>query len=181
MSLKQHTIIFVPHARARFRKLRVTSRQLAIAGGTLAFLTAASIFTTWTFFTNAIDRNELGQVRSENENLRKINQEFETSIRSLEKQLADFEERTRKLAIVAGLENLGDERTAGVGGESLYTDVQPPEKLAILQDRADGLGSALERVSGGLEKQALYANSMPSIAPVRGILTSSFVIAITSS
>jgi murein DD-endopeptidase MepM/ murein hydrolase activator NlpD len=174
MSLKQHTIIVVPHARARFRKFRITNRQLTIVCGVLAFVTAASIFTTWTFFTNSIDRNELNQVRSENEDLRKVNQDFEASIRSLEKQLVDFEERTRKLAIVAGLDNLGEEPGGGIGGESLYGEAESPQRIASLQSRAAGLGSALERVSGGLEEQALYADSMPSIAPVRGILTSSF-------
>ncbi|MDH3743951.1 MAG: M23 family metallopeptidase [Acidobacteriota bacterium] len=174
MSLKQHTIIFVPHARARFRKFRITNHQLRLVVGAVAIFTAASVFTTWTFFTNAIDRNELTQVRSENEDLRQINQDFEVSIRELEKQLSDFEERTRKLAIVAGLDSLGDDPAAGIGGESLYTNVQPPQKLSLLHDRADGLSSALEEVSSGFRSQELLANSRPSIAPVRGIFTSSF-------
>jgi hypothetical protein len=34
MGLKYHTVIFVPHARARFRKWRITNRQLqAVVGG----------------------------------------------------------------------------------------------------------------------------------------------------
>ncbi len=174
MSLKQHTIIFVPHARARFRKFRVTNRQLGFLLGTVALLTAASLFTTWAFFTNSIDRNELATVRSENEDLRQINQDFEASIRELEKQLGDFEQRTRKLAIVAGLDNITSDPGAGIGGESLYSEIQPPQKLELLRDRAEGLDSALAEVAGGLENREHLANSRPSIAPVRGIFTSSF-------
>ena len=65
MGLKYHTVIFVPHARARFRKWRVTNRQLHFATGVALLLVAGSLFTTWSFFTNSIDRNELDQVTRE--------------------------------------------------------------------------------------------------------------------
>ncbi len=51
---------------------------------------AGSIFTTWSFFTNTVDLNELDEVRNENEELRQVNQSFEDSIRSLQQQLAEF-------------------------------------------------------------------------------------------
>lgn len=183
MSLKQHTIIFVPHARARFRKFRVTNRQLWAVCGGLFLLTAASIFTTWAFLTNTIDRNELDAVRGENEELREINQSFETSIRGLEKQLLDFEERTRKLAIVAGIgiagqePEVGDGGIGGIGGTgdlSLYSESEARGSLTTLQGRMAGLQGEIEKVQDGLERQSHLANSTPSVMPANGILTSRF-------
>ena len=143
-------------------------------GGALVLFTAASIFTTWTFFTNTVDRNELTAIRGENEELREINQSFETSIRSLEKQLVDFEERTRKLSIVAGIGNASQDPGAGIGGSSLYSDVEPANSLGLLQRRVAELEGELEKVEGGLEQQSQLTNSTPSIMPASGILTSRF-------
>ena len=114
--MKDHTIIFVPHTRARFRKWRLSSRQILATAVALVVLIAVSVFTTWSFFTNTIDRGELKRVQQENEQLRLTNRSFEGSIHSLESQLNEFEERTRQLAIVAGLENLSSAPQSGIGG-----------------------------------------------------------------
>lgn len=181
MSLKQHTIIFVPHARARFRKFRVTNRQLWALCGGLFLLTAASIFTTWAFLTNTIDRNELDAVRGENEELREINQSFETSIRGLEKQLLDFDERTRKLAIVAGIgiagqePEVGDGGIGGIGGAGYpYSESGAQDSLTALQSHMAGLRDEIDDVQAGLERQSQLTNSTPSVMPANGILTSRF-------
>lgn len=166
--MKDHTIIFVPHSRARFRKMRISSRNLVVAGGALCLLTAVSVFTTWSFFTNTIDRSELTRVREENEQLRLTNRSFEGSIHSLENQLNDFEERTRQLAIVAGLENLQAASQAGIGGASYG------ESLETLASRTEALDADLGLVANRLEENGRWQSAMPTVAPVRGILTSGF-------
>ncbi len=166
--MKDHTIIFVPHARARFRKWRLSSRQLLVAAAALVVLSAVSVFTTWSFFTNTIDRGELLRVRQENEQLRLTNRSFEGSIHSLEKQLNEFEERTRQLAIVAGLENLSTAAETGIGGSS-YS-----QSLGSLSERADSMVGDLGRISERLAENGRWQSAMPTVAPVRGILTSGF-------
>jgi len=175
MGLKYHTVIFVPHARARFRKFRITNRQLQIATAAALLLAIGSLFTTWSFFTNTIDRNELDQVASENENLRSINRSFETSIGTLQKQLADFEEQTRQLAIVAGLDDFGPAPEAGIGGFSAPSPVT--DSSAVIEDMGDRvaqLSNALETVGAHLDAREQLISSTPSIAPVKGILTSRY-------
>ncbi|MEZ5333206.1 MAG: peptidoglycan DD-metalloendopeptidase family protein [Thermoanaerobaculia bacterium] len=171
MGLKHHTIIFVPHARARFRKLRVTNRQIGVALGLFAALVAASVFTTWTFFTNQIDRTQLERVQDENDQLRKVNHEFEASVRQLEQQLAGFESRARQLAIVAGLEQDAREEVPGVGGEELPAT---PSVLPSLDERTDQLTRELSAVEAGLLAQERWSAAAPTIAPVKGVLTSGF-------
>ena len=177
MSLKQHTIIFVPHARARFRKWRVTNRQLSLLICAVLAVAAGSIFTTWSFFTNTVDLNELQEVRNENEELRHVNQSFEDSIRSLQQQLAEFEDRTRRLAIVAGVDGLSGGQEAGIGGGSLLTTLEKPtdsERLETLQSRASILAGSLNLVESQLSERDRWIRHRPATTPVRGILTSGF-------
>ena len=170
--MKYHTVIVVPHARARFRKLRISNRQLLIAISAVAVLTLASVFTTWSFFTKTVDLKELAQVREENESLRQVNRSFEDSIRTLQKQLGDFEDRTRQLAIVAGLDELGVGQQAGVGGQE--PQLVDQVDLYGLEQRSTELDRSLGQVDAKFSDRLLLIASTPAIAPVKGILTSSF-------
>ncbi|MCP4200706.1 MAG: M23 family metallopeptidase, partial [bacterium] len=178
MAPTKHTIIFVPHARARFVKWRVSSRRLAVGAGAVVVLALASLFTTWSFFTNTIDRSELARIHDENGELRKVNESFEGSIRNLERQLAEFENRTHKLAIVAGLEGLDGGAEAGIGGADFPGQVSTPIPaqggLELLKERAQLVLSDLEQIEGTLEERERWISSTPAIEPVRGILTSGF-------
>ena len=172
MGLKNHTIILVPHSRARFRKWTVSTRQLVVAGLVGAALLTLAVASTWSFFFTTIDKAQLSQLEEENLRLREVNQDFETSVRELNRQLADFEDRTRQLAIVAGVDGLGLEQPPGIGGEDLLLPEQ--ETLGHLRDRADFLDRGLETVGAELTERLKWAAATPSIAPVKGLLTSSF-------
>lgn len=175
MGLKYHTVIFVPHARARFRKWRVTNRQLHCALGVALSLLLGSVFTTWSFLTTSIDRGVLEQIAQENQDLREINRSFEASIGTLQQQLAGFEDQTRQLAIVAGLDDLAPTPEAGIGGLPSPLDERiTGTTLARLDERVLGLSEALEVVSLNLAERQQLISSTPSIAPVKGVLTSKY-------
>jgi len=178
MGIQKHTIIFVPHARARFIKWRISSRRLKVAAGALVLCALASLFTTWSFFTNTLDRNELARIRQENTELREVNESFEGSIRNLERQLGDFADRTRQLAVVAGLEGLGGNAEPGIGGAdangAANVDVDPKGELDYLEGRAEDVLARLDRVETRLEERERWISATPAIEPVKGILTSGF-------
>lgn len=173
MSARHHTIIIVPHSRARFRKLRITTRQIWIAGISLSLLFALSVISTWSLVTTRINRSELSKLQTENQKLRSVNDTFETSLRKLQGQLNQSEERTRKLAIVAGVDNLAGNAEAGIGGESTSTENRQ-DLLLDLEVRASTLSSDIDQVQKGFNRQLRKISSTPSIAPVKGILTSHF-------
>ena len=172
MGLKHHTIILVPHSRAKFRKWTVSTRQLVLTGLVSALLLLLAVASTWSFFFTSIDKVQLAQLEDENLRLREVNQEFESSVRDLNRQLADFEDRTRQLAIVAGVDGLGLEQPPGIGGEDLLLPEQ--ETLGHLSYRADYLDRELETVSLELAERLKLAAATPSISPVKGLLTSSY-------
>jgi murein DD-endopeptidase MepM/ murein hydrolase activator NlpD len=86
------------------------------------------------------------------------------------------EDRTRKLAIYAGISSLDDSAQGGVGGlrptdlgDNPYRD--DVDKMAFRSHRIESDLSVLEQK---LVAQSQLLASTPSIAPVRGILTDGF-------
>lgn len=168
MAIKYHTVILVPHARARLRKWRVSNLQIGLALSAFLLVTAASTFVVWSFFTAGVDPVHVDRLRSENQELRTANREFEKSLGDLQQKLGDYEARTKKLAIVAGIESLeGNE--GGVGGE-----LSAAPDLDLVTYRADRLAGRLDRVATKLQERLRWISSMPSVAPVKGILTSGY-------
>ncbi|HUP41951.1 MAG TPA: peptidoglycan DD-metalloendopeptidase family protein [Thermoanaerobaculia bacterium] len=168
MAIRYHTVILVPHARAKLRKWRISNLQLALALGGLALLTTTSALILFAFFTGGVDGAQVERLRRQNEELRQANAAFEQSVTDLQGKLGDYESRTRKLAIVAGLDSFeGGE--AGIGGEAAEA-----ADLDLLDYRANRLSGRLDRVEAKLEERLRWISSVPSVAPVRGILTSGF-------
>lgn len=182
--MKQHTIIFVPHARARFRKWRVTTLQVALVLGTLLFLTVGGGIATWLYFDTSFDREELTKIEQENAELRAVNQRFESNIRQLEGRLGGYQERIQQLAIVAGLAELASTSEPGIGGldtsfASLElggptADSDLDAGIAALEEQADELDAAVDVVADRLEDRRIRMSRMPTVTPAKGILTSGF-------
>lgn len=168
MAIRYHTVILVPHARAKLRKWRISNLQLALALGGLALVTTTSALILFAFFTGGVDSAQVERLRRQNDELRQANAAFEQSVTDLQGKLGDYESRTRKLAIVAGLDSFeGGE--AGIGGEAAEA-----ADLDLLDYRANRLSGRLDRVEAKLEERLRWISSVPSVAPVRGILTSGF-------
>lgn len=196
-ALKQHTIIFVPHARAKFRKWRVTSIQVGLVVGTLLALTVGGLIATYSYFTTAVDREELVRIESQNQDLRQVNESFETSIRELQDQLSDYQERIHKLAIVAGLAELSPGSEAGIGGmapndallEERWADndglgrpaasdreTELRRQLSSLRTDLQELGGGMGQLGEHLGERQLLISSIPAISPVKGLMSSRFGI-----
>lgn len=161
MGLNHHTIIVVPHTRAKFRKWRVSNRQVLATGAVIVLLLGLSLFSTWSFFTKTVDQQQLTALVDENRQLRSVNQDFENSIRELKGQLSEFEQRTHQLAIVAGLDAMDIDQQSGVGGGDL-------------DRRYRDLTGQLDSIDSRLQERGFRTAATPSISPVRGILTSGY-------
>lgn len=187
--MKQHTIIVIPHARAKFRKLRFTSLQAWALFGSLAVLTLGGLIAIFYLFGQNVDRQQLASLEAENETLRQVNLGFETSIRKLEGQVEDYQNRIHKLAIVAGISDLAPDTEAGIGGSSplVIEDAElgrlmagPTQQDDLLHDLIDlqgqlnNMGLEMGLLQRELEEDRLVIASTPAIAPTKGLFTSSF-------
>jgi murein DD-endopeptidase MepM/ murein hydrolase activator NlpD len=171
---RQHTVIFVRHEGSQLRKWRLTTWQILAGALGLAGLLAVSGVTTWYFLTSRVDGVELARLKEENEKLRLTNQSFESRLQSLHNDLTASEDRTRQLAIVAGLGNLGSTSQGGVGGRTPAGAGTDALALAELESRIGTLAHTLDRVEIRLGDNLKLISSTPAVWPVRGLLSSSF-------
>jgi murein DD-endopeptidase MepM/ murein hydrolase activator NlpD len=198
MAKRHHTIILIPHAHARLRKWQVTSLQVGIAAGAFVALTLAASLFAWLHFSKNVNPVEIARLKSENEQLRRTNLGFESSARKLQDQLSGYEERTRQLAIVAGIADIAGiagvegpaRRTStGIGGGApaeetgnflamsgmpALSTMQAIPAMPAMTDRASHLAGTLDAVEAKLNEQVRWISSTPAISPVKGIFTSGF-------
>jgi len=185
MPRPHHTIILVPHAHAKLRKWRVTNLQIGLVAGSLLLLTLLGSFFVWSHFTTKANPVEVARLRGENEKLRDVNQEFESSIRKLQDQLTSYEDRTRQLAIVAGIAALGDAGSAGNAGDAGDTaeagigggtpvDEIGLDDIPAMVSRVKQIDGTLNAVETRLRQRARWISQTPAITPVKGIFTSGF-------
>jgi murein DD-endopeptidase MepM/ murein hydrolase activator NlpD len=179
MDKRYSTIIFVPHARAKFRKLKVSHRLLFSLISVITSSLCLSTFFSVQYFTSISQTHELSKLRRENRDLQSANEQFSKSVESLRTQLHTVEDRTRKLAIIAGIgvSTLDESSQGGVGGLRQNDDLSGSrylddvDKMNYRSNRLQGRLSVLEQK---FEAQNDLLSSTPSIAPVRGILTDGF-------
>src|ERR1043166_1667809 len=169
MDQRYSTIIFVPHARAKFRKLKVSHRLLIGAFSLVPSSLCLSAFFSVQYFTSLSQTHELTKLRRENKDLQSANEQFSKSVESLRTQLHTVEDRTRKLAIIAGISTLDETAQGGVGGtrptdlgENPYRD--DLDKMSFRSKRLAGDLSVLEQK---FVAQSELLSSTPSIAPDR--------------
>jgi murein DD-endopeptidase MepM/ murein hydrolase activator NlpD len=127
------------------------------------------------YFTTLSQTHELSRLRRENRDLQSANEQFSQSVESLRTQLHTVEDRTRKLAIIAGITTLDEGSQGGSGG---VRNDEPSNPYRDDLDKMSFRSNRLQKDLGLLEQkftaQSHLLSSTPSIAPVRGILTDGF-------
>ena len=177
MNKRYSTIIFVPHARAKFRKLKVSHRTLLSVVSLVASSLCLSTFFSVQYFTSLSQTHELSKLKRENHDLQNANEQFSRSVETLRTQLHTVEEKTRKLAIIAEVTTLDESAQGGVGGIRQTED----PLTSRYRDEVDQMNFRSRRIASDLslleqkfvQKSQMLA-STPSIVPVRGILTDGF-------
>lgn len=164
---KYNTIIFVPHARARFRQLRISTRALGVAGGGAALLLVAAVAFAWAFFASSRQDRVFRFAMAENERLRASTAALHQKLDGVSKQLSEFEARTRRLAIVAGI---SDAVRSGLGGPSAAPGAAPGDLAGQSALLASRLALLENQFSSRREKIA----ETPTVWPVHGAVNSGF-------
>ena len=171
---KHHTVIFVRNEGSQLRKWRLTTAQILTGIALLVALGVGSAISLSLFLTARVDQVELAQLQNENDSLRSTNEGFETRLQSLQARLTESEDRTRQLAIVAGLGSTGTGTEGGIGGEVRLPG--PPAEVALtdLESRSGSLLQALDGIENRLGENLRLISSTPAIAPVHGLISSPF-------
>ncbi len=181
MSRRFYTIMIVPHAAAKFRRLKV-SKNLAIGVG--IFL--GCLFLSGVLLPHFIIRSTyLGWLTSrlarQNAELKKANEEIDTTLSDLRNKMNDFENRASQLAMMVGVNSLPITRQAAAGGGLDLKTLSPAQstrfvqgELGLLEERTGALQDSLKVLDVAYAKQALLLSSTPSIMPVKGLYGNGF-------
>jgi murein DD-endopeptidase MepM/ murein hydrolase activator NlpD len=174
---KRHsTIIIIPHAQGRVYKLRLSPRllkMLAAAGILLVTLSLISLAASGSFLR---ERAMYRALERDNGQLRQSNQRLAETVAQVKTRLDQFEQRTKTLAIAAGVSGLlsasSDDGRTGIGsGGPLDTLAAEPEALVRRQEVID---QQLSKVEQRLHDQAVMLSHTPTIAPVVGVITDGY-------
>ena len=164
---KYNTIIFVPHAKARFRKLTVSTKTLAICAAGAALLLACAVGFGWAFVATVGRDREYRRTLAENARLKNSTATLRQNLEGISHTIGEIESRTRRLAVVAGLSDAG--RT-GVGGPM----VSGTSSGAELARWKDAVGARLSEVETQFDRRSAIISSTPTVSPVRGLVNSGF-------
>ncbi|MGH9867216.1 MAG: M23 family metallopeptidase [Candidatus Polarisedimenticolia bacterium] len=164
---RHYTIMIVPGSRAKILRLRVRKSVLAAIVSVAAFGLVGTALLPILYYSVARRTSQLSELRKENRTLRAASEE----IASLREQVAFFENKANKFALMAGVESI----PSADGGGGLRQE--PQADLSIVKDEIDNLkerSGVLRESFSILEKvyqdQSLLLANTPSIAPVKGMI-----------
>jgi murein DD-endopeptidase MepM/ murein hydrolase activator NlpD len=173
-----NTVIIVPHGKTRLIRFSFSTRSLVIASCVTAVVLALA-FVAMAYTGSAVTRRaEVRRLSRQNRELAEVNRQLSHTVAEVQGRLDQFEERTNRLALAAGLKSAAPaagQRAPGndeVGSGGAY-DRMPgtPERL-LLQ------GQWIERQLDTIQKQLTTKDRMlastPTLAPVVGLITAGF-------
>jgi murein DD-endopeptidase MepM/ murein hydrolase activator NlpD len=179
MANEFYTLIFVPHAKAKFRKFQVSVRLTKWAGGvgTALALLLGAVLVHYTWIS--VEVGELRRLRSENVALSTKAQAYEQSAAKLQAKLLNLQNMVMKLGVMAGLEKtLPDPALGGVGGLTQFETTPPSVDAALslkaMEKTTEELTARSSRLEEFYQDQKVLLASTPSVWPVRGYLASNF-------
>jgi murein DD-endopeptidase MepM/ murein hydrolase activator NlpD len=179
MANEFYTLIVVPHAKARFRKIHIPVKFAKWVMGAAAGLSLVllGILVHYAFIT--VQVTELKRLRSENLALATKAHAYEESATKLQAKLLTLQGMVMKLGVMAGLEKtLPDPTIGGVGGIQGFEAKAPSVDVALsmktMEKTTEELTQRSSRLEAFYQDQKVVLASTPSIWPVRGYLSSNF-------
>jgi murein DD-endopeptidase MepM/ murein hydrolase activator NlpD len=178
MANEFYTLIVVPHAKARFRQIRVPVRlakwTLTLVG--VVGFAVAGVLVHYARITAEI--HDLRRLRTENSELLTKTRTYEENAGKLQAKVLQLQSMVTKLGVMAGLEHsLPEAGTAGVGGAvgmESQAPVLAPRALAAIDESLTSLTRRSAQLEEFYRDQTLVLASTPSIWPVRGYLSAGF-------
>ena len=173
---KFYTIMIVPHAAEKSRRMKVSKNFVLVMGVTLAALLLSGVLLPHFVLRTTYLSWVTSRLSRQNEELKKTTEEIDLALGDLRRKMTDFESRTSEMGLVLGVARLPlSQRTPAGGGLSLR-NLEPVDgarfvqrELKVLESRTQELQQSLEAMQPAFQKQVAFLASTPSILPVRGL------------
>jgi len=189
MKGKFYTVMIVPHTRARFSRFKVSaSFVLILSIIALATVVSTGLLPLYIHMSRARSA-EVRELKQENKELRAAGQEVDQNLTALREEVAFFESKATKFAMMAGVQDLPSAQPAGglheppadfgggrtqVRSKSAVNGNLLREEMETLQERSGVLKESFGILEKVYRDQSLLLASTPSIAPVHGMIAYGF-------
>ncbi len=178
MTERHYTVLVVPGSRARLLRLRVRRSVLMGALSIVLFGLVAAGLLPFIYYTAAQRSRELESLREETQALRTASLEWDKSLSSLREQVAFFETKATKFALMAGVEDLPSSRSIGGLRQEFPNVTMDPslvhDEIENLKERSGVLRNSFDLLEKVYRDQSLLLSSTPSISPVKGMIAYGF-------
>lgn len=168
------TVIFVPNARAKFRKYQVPLTVAKFVGKVAVFLGLA-VFGALTHYSSLLfEVSRLRQVETESRALLEKTHRIEQDAASLRTQMGQLSGMVTKLGVMAGVDSPPpDPKIGGTGGGSPAVGAAAVS-FEEMSTRLAELTAKSRELTGVFNARKTLLTTTPSIWPVRGYLSGSF-------
>lgn len=173
---KFYTIMIVPHAAEKSRRLKVSRNFVVVMGTALVALLLSGVLLPHFVLRTTYLSWVTSRLSHQNEELKKTTEEIDLALNDLRRKMNDFESRTSEMGLVLGMAKLPMSNRAPAGGGTSLQDMGPLDgarfvrrELEVLETRSAELQQSLEAMQPAYQKQAAFLASTPSILPVRGL------------
>jgi len=181
MAKKFYTVIVVPHAKAKFHKLKVPYNSLIGLVVLAVGLFVALGFLGWRFMSVQRQSAELLGLRQENFLLKRENEQTRRITSDIEGRLAQFQDTVSQFKIMFGVQS---ESSSGVGDMEVMEKPPADDPItrhaafsyqARLKAGAEALAAELDGLRESVEEKSITWRHTPSTSPLRnGFISSGF-------
>ncbi len=177
---RSYNILIVPHARAEFKKYTISSRSLRGVSLLALLLGLCGVLLPYYLVRTLHYSIRVERLERENSGLRETNTRFDDSLAELKDHVTEFENKSYKFALMAGVEELPGKNEAAGGSDFGGAAVGAPSvtdlrgQLTQLRERTQALRGTYSVLEKVYQDQSLLLASTPSILPVKGILGHGF-------
>jgi len=170
------TVIFVPNARAKFRKYQVPLNVAKLAGRAAAAVAIVGVGAMIHYSALLFEVSRLRKVEQESRNLLAKTHQIEQDAAALRAQMGQLSGIVNKLGVMAGVDAPPPDPSVGGTGGIASTDASAPS-AASFEEMSTRLAELTEKsrdLTGVFEKQRSILSTTPSVWPVRGYLSAGF-------
>ncbi len=170
--MKYITLIFVPHPRAKFRKIKISLLLIWVSTIAIGLALFSSLFLSINFFFSLQKNVQLKTLKEKNKELKTIVEKYKVQLAELEKRFSELDSKTETLALLSGLETLEGGSSGGVGG--LPNHISYKDKDSFLREVEEKISNRLNLLEKDWEERKARISITPSILPTKGIPTAGF-------
>ncbi len=170
------TVIFVPNARAKFRKYQVPLTVARLAGRVAAVMGVVLVGALLHYSSLLFEVSRLRKVEEESRNLLTKTHQIEQDAAALRTQMSQLSGIVNKLGVMAGVDAPPPDPTVGGTGGGGASDRSAPSvaSFAEMSTRLNELTEKSRELTGVFDKQRSLLATTPSVWPVRGYLSAGF-------